>query len=200
MGEKVSEGEKEEVTEGKDSTEGEKKKFNLSQIKTPKKIIQEIRSRSKSREKRKRKDGGEIEDENKEEEELLLQENKTDGAEGSDLINEAKNKVKGAMDNINLPQMPNITKPAFMKKKGKGGKKEEEEDKDCKDNDETHGNETKKVDESSEETKKKSDEGDSTGVTADVDAEKKEEENAEDENVSEKKTSLMDSLKGIRTP
>merc|ERR1712080_722457 len=122
-----------------------------------------------------------------EEEELLLEETKTEGAESSDLINEAKNKVKGAMDNINLPQMPNITKPSFMKKKGKkkgkkgkGGKKDEEDNKDCKDNDETIGNESKKVDESNDGTKKESDDDDSTGVNAHVYAEKKEEENAED--------------------
>ena len=42
----------EEGAEEKDSAEGEKKKFSLSQIKTPK-IIKEIRSRSKSRDKKK---------------------------------------------------------------------------------------------------------------------------------------------------
>ena len=55
---KEAEGGKGEAEEGeeegqKDSAEGEKKKFSLSQIKTPK-IIKEIRSRSKSRDNKKK--------------------------------------------------------------------------------------------------------------------------------------------------
>ena len=75
VGEKAAEGSGEAVTEQKDaeggkgeaedgeedgqkdSAEGEKKKFSLSQIKTPK-IIKEIRSRSKSRDNKKKVRGG----------------------------------------------------------------------------------------------------------------------------------------------
>merc|ERR1712080_68041 len=44
---------------------------------------------------------------------------KGEKAEESDLINDAKAKVKDAMENINLPKMPKVHKPEFMKKKGK---------------------------------------------------------------------------------
>merc|ERR1711953_1373420 len=114
--------------EQKDSEEGgEKKKFSLSQIKTPK-IIKEIRSRSKSRDKKKKKEGeetevvegaeggeGKAEDAAEEGEKV----EKVEKAEESDLLNDAKAKVKDAMENINLPKMPKVHKPEFMKKKGK---------------------------------------------------------------------------------
>merc|ERR1712203_1320990 len=106
---------------------GEKKKFSLSQIKTPK-IIKEIRSRSKSRDKKKKKEGeetevvegaeggeGKAEDAAEEGEKV----EKVEKAEESDLLNDAKAKVKDAMENINLPKMPKVHKPEFMKKKGK---------------------------------------------------------------------------------
>merc|ERR1711936_1553382 len=108
--------------EQKDSEEvGEKKKFSLSQIKTPK-IIKEIRSRSKSRDKKKKKEGEETEGaEGAEGGEEKAEEGgeEAEKAEESDLINEAKAKVKDAMENINLPKMPKVHKPEFMKKKGK---------------------------------------------------------------------------------
>merc|ERR1712241_56945 len=95
--------------EQKDSEDvGEKKKFSLSQIKTPK-IIKEIRSRSKSRDKKKKKEGEETEvvegaegGEGKPED-AAEEGEKEEKAEESDLINEAKAKVKDAMENINLP-------------------------------------------------------------------------------------------------
>merc|ERR1712223_491944 len=105
--------------EQKDSEDvGEKKKFSLSQIKTPK-IIKEIRSRSKSRDKKKKKEGEETEGAAGGEEKAEEGGEEAEKAEESDLINEAKAKVKDAMDNINLPKMPKVHKPEFMKKKGK---------------------------------------------------------------------------------
>merc|ERR1712054_283153 len=41
--------------------------------------------------------------------------------EKKDVVKDAKSKVKDALDNINLPKMPKIHKPAFMKKKNKEG-------------------------------------------------------------------------------
>merc|ERR1712073_23047 len=93
------------------------KKFNINipKIKTPK-VIKEIRSRSKSREKKKNKDGdndGEGE--------------KKEGEEKKDLVKEAKTKVKDAMENINIPKMPKLHRPGFLKKKSKEGEKTEGE-------------------------------------------------------------------------
>merc|ERR1711953_1036660 len=100
---------------------GRRKSSVYRKSKTPK-IIKEIRSRSKSRDKKKKKEGEETEGaeggaggEEKAEEGG----EEAEKAEESDLINEAKAKVKDAMDNINLPKMPKVHKPEFMKKKGK---------------------------------------------------------------------------------
>merc|ERR1712173_79218 len=90
-----------------EKTESKDKKFNLPKIKQPK-IIKEIRSRSKSRDKKKKKEG-----ENKEGEENK----EDDGDEKKDLVQEAKSKMKDAMEH--LPKMPKIHKPGFMKKKSK---------------------------------------------------------------------------------
>merc|ERR1712173_113949 len=99
-----------------EKTESKDKKFNLPKIKQPK-IIKEIRSRSKSRDKKKKKEGdeevGEASGENKEGEENK----EDDGDEKKDLVQEAKSKMKDAMEH--LPKMPKIHKPGFMKKKSK---------------------------------------------------------------------------------
>merc|ERR1712010_252247 len=122
--EKVEEGASEEKKDSEDVGVGEKKKFSLSQIKTPK-IIKEIRSRSKSRDKKKKKEGEETEvvegaegGEGKPED-AAEEGEKEEKAEESDLINDAKAKVKDAMENITLPKMPKVHKPEFMKKEGK---------------------------------------------------------------------------------
>merc|ERR1712012_944649 len=94
--------------EQKDSEDvGEKKKFSLSQIKTPK-IIKEIRSRSKSRDKKKKKEGEETEGAEGAAGGEEKAEEGGEKAEESDLINEAKAKVKDAMENINFPKMPKV--------------------------------------------------------------------------------------------
>merc|ERR1712079_941116 len=60
-----------------------------------------------------------------EKDELL--ENKEEGEEKKDLVKEAKTKVKDAIENINIPKMPKLHRPGFMKKKSKEGEKTEEE-------------------------------------------------------------------------
>merc|ERR1712088_805800 len=117
-GDEKVEGASEEQKDSEDVGGGEKKKFSLSQIKTPK-IIKEIRSRSKSRDKKKKKEGEETEGATGGEEKAEEGGEEAEKAEESDLINEAKAKVKDAMVNIILPKMPKVHKPEFMKKKGK---------------------------------------------------------------------------------
>merc|ERR1712228_20696 len=101
-------------------------------------VIKEIRSRSKSREKKKNKDGdhgGEGEAEAKKEGEASAEgaegeDKKEDGEEKKDLVTEARAKVKDAMENINLPKMPKLHRPEFVKeyiKKPKDGEKTEED-------------------------------------------------------------------------
>merc|ERR1711990_1029016 len=70
---------------------------------------------------------------------------KVEKAEESDLLNDAKAKVKDAMENINLPKMPKVHKPEFMKKKGKKKGKKGKADKD-----KTEGD-NKEADEAAEE-------------------------------------------------
>merc|ERR1712029_1160591 len=122
-----------------EKTETKDKKFNLPKIKAPK-IIKEIRSRSKSRERKKdkSKEEGEADTENTEDTEGAAatsgdnpegEEKKDDqNEEKKDLVKEAKTKMKDAMENINLPKMPKIHKPGFMKKKSKDGEKTEGQD------------------------------------------------------------------------
>ena len=84
---------------------------------------------------------GEVEGEEKEKvdgegEKAATEEGETEGAEkaegeteggnkSEDKLKEAKAKVKEALDNIHMPKIPKIHKPAFLKKKKEG----EEDDK-----------------------------------------------------------------------
>ena len=83
---------------------------------------------------------GEVEGEEKEKvegEKAATEEGETEGAEkaegeteggnkSEDKLKEAKAKVKEALDNIHMPKIPKIHKPAFLKKKKEG---EAEDDK-----------------------------------------------------------------------
>merc|ERR1712073_50425 len=135
----VEAGEKDELLENKEEKKDKKFNINIPKIKTPK-VIKEIRSRSKSREKKKNKDGdNDGEGEKKEEAEASGEspsteekkeegdEKKEEGEEKKDLVKEAKTKVKDAMENINIPKMPKLHRPGFMKKKSKEGEKTEGE-------------------------------------------------------------------------
>merc|ERR1712170_154999 len=56
---------------------------------------------------------------------------KEEGEEKKDLVTEARAKVKDAMENINLPKMPKLHRPEFVKeyiKKPKDGEKTEGEE------------------------------------------------------------------------
>ena len=199
--------EKPEETEKKDeeTTESKEKKFKLPKIKEPK-IIKEIRSRSKSREKKKNKEkedgAGEGEGEKEEKPEGAEGAEKTEGAEGEtaeekkedgeekkDLIKEAKTKVKDAMDNIKLP---NIKKPGFLKKKSKEDGEKTEENKESAEAGENKEGEKEEQAEATEEkqeteTKEEEKEGEET------------EDKPDGEKTEDKKTSIIDSLKNIKS-
>merc|ERR1712096_33668 len=125
--------------ENKEGTSEEQgaKKFSMPKIKAPN-IINEIRSRSRERKKNKNEQRKEGEDsdkpaeENKETEATSNEgkaevENK-DGDKEVDVetevkksaIKEAKTKVKDAFENINMPKMPKMHRPEFLKKKAEG--------------------------------------------------------------------------------
>ena len=195
-----AEGEEEKKEEEK--TESKEKKFNIPKIKTPK-VIKEIRSRSKSREKKKNKDGdnsGEGEAEAKKEGEASAEgaegeEKKEDGEEKKDLVTEARAKVKDAMENINLPKMPKLHRPEFVKeyiKKPKDGEKTEEDTAEKADEEIKEGGTTE---EKKEEPKEKAEEEETK------EGEKSDEkvEGAEEKKDAEKKTSIIDSLKNIKS-
>lgn len=172
-----------------EKTEVKEKKFNMPKIKAPK-IINEIRSRSKSREKKKNKDkeGGEEEGDPKPEgaegtstEGEEKKEEQTE--EKKDLVKEAKTKVKDAMDNIKLPH---IKKPGFMKKKTKEGDKTEE----------TKEGEEEEKKEGEPDVKKEEEEKDAEKTEEDAE---KPEDKKDSEKTEEKKTSIIDSLKNIKS-
>ena len=101
-------------------------------------------------------------------------------------MKEAKTKVKDALDNIHLPKIPKMHKPGFMKKKTKDdGEKTEE-----KTEEETKENESKE--EKTEENKEEAKEGDNEKKEGD-------EEKKDGEKLEEKKTSIIDSLKNIKS-
>ena len=107
-----------------------------------------------------------------------------------DLVKEAKTKVKDAFDNIHLPKMPKMHKPGFLKKKSKeeGEKTEEKTD------EENKAEESKE--EKSEETLEEPKEGDKEEKEEKEEKEDKSEEGGKPE---EKKTSIIDSLKNIKS-
>jgi len=190
-----------------EKTESKEKKFNIPKIKTPK-VIKEIRSRSKSREKKKNKegessgDGGEAPEAKKEGEASAEgaegEEKKDDGEEKKDLVTEARAKVKDAMENINLPKMPKLHRPEFVKeyiKKPKDGEKTEGEETAEKADENKEG-------ETSEEKKEEEPKEQAEGEEAKKEEEKSSEEKvegAEEKKDADKKTSIIDSLKNIKS-
>jgi hypothetical protein len=129
---------------------------------------------------------------------------KAEKAEASDLINDAKTKVKDAMENINLPKMPKVSKPAFMKKKGK--KKDGAEKKEGEDEENKEEGADQKADAGEENKEGESDEKKEGGEEAKVEeskeeeGDKKAEEATEEGAAAEKKPSVLDSLKSIKAP
>lgn len=227
--EDVSEKMNEDNSNVKDPEKGDERKFSLPKvkIKTPK-VLKEIRSRSKSREKRKKNEETDDTKEEKDssdpisnekkanEEEKLETKNEKEkdevDSEKKDIVKEAKTKVKDALDNINLPKVPKISKPGFMKKKDKEKMKEstdddkdneeskepaKEEDNDDKastdENLESDGNVKEKVDEK---------QNTATDQTTEEKAEKEQagEETEKEETKKDTKTTLMDSLKNLKGP
>lgn len=189
--------------------EGKDKKFSLPKIKAPK-IINEIRSRSKSREKKKNKEkddggaeGGKPEGDDKKTETegegaAAAEAGEAEAGAGAveeaedkkDLVKEARTKVKDAFDNIHLPKMPKMHKPGFMKKKSKEeGEKTEE-----KAEEENKAEESKE--DKSEETLEVAKEGDKEETE---EKEEKEDKSEEGGKADEKKTSIIDSLKNIKS-
>merc|ERR1712008_77295 len=94
--------------------EKEKKSFKLKAPKVP----AFLRSKSKEREKNKDKTGEEkAEEKPKEAEKEAADETTEEKPPGKD----AKTKVKEAFNNIHMPKMPKLHKPAFLKKKKTDG-------------------------------------------------------------------------------
>ena len=127
--------------------------------------------------------------------------------DASDLINDAKAKVKDAMENVHLPKMPKVSKPKFMKKKGK--KKGETEGADGEEKKEEEGEQpenaekadTEGVEKVSDEKDKETDASkDETEGKDGEEIEKKTEGEADGEAVEEKKPSVLDSLKALKAP
>merc|ERR1712079_613448 len=130
-----------------------------------------------------------------EKDELL--ENKEEGEEKKDLVKEAKTKVKDAMENINIPKMPKLHRPGFMKKKSKEGEKTEGEKAEGEKTEEENAGEGE-VKEGEKEEKPETDEKTGDDKPAD-EGEKADEEKKEEEKTEDKKSSIIDSLKSIKS-
>ena len=111
--------------------------------------------------------------------------------EKKDLVKEAKTKMKDAMENINLPKMPKIHKPGFMKKKSKDGEKTEGQDEN-KDEEVKEGEQGEKPADNEKELKTDEDKSEEK-------AEKSDDEKKETEKTEEKKSSIIDSIKSIKS-
>merc|ERR1711953_378788 len=104
----------------------------------------------------------------------------TEAEDKKDLVKEAKTKVKDALDNIHLPKMPKMHKPAFMKKKTK------DEGEKAEDKTEEGNKEEESKEEKTEENKEEPNEGE-----RDEKKEGSEEEKKDGEKAEEKKTSII---------
>merc|ERR1712026_480058 len=102
---------KKDEGEEKEKTDEEKKPFKLKVPKVP----AFLRSKSKEREKQKDKT-----DEETKEGEEKTEEGEKEAGETEEKGKDAKTKVKEALDNIHMPKMPKLHKPAFLKKKKDG--------------------------------------------------------------------------------
>merc|ERR1712203_908543 len=138
-----------------------RKKFKLPNVdlKAPK-VPGFIRALSKERKKNKDKDGNEENEDGAKAEDGEDKKEGEDGdvdktgEDGEEAPKDAKTKVKEAIENIQIPKMPKIHKPAFLKKKKDGEEGEEaiENDEDKKgDGDEDKENPDEKKDGDAEE-------------------------------------------------
>ena len=114
--------------------------------------------------------------------------------------------MKDAMENINIPKMPKLHRPGFMKKKSKEGEKTEGEKAEGEKTEEENAGEGE-VKEGEKEEKPETEEKTGDDKPADegekADEEKKEEEKTDEEKKEEKtedkKSSIIDSLKSIKS-
>jgi len=180
---------KDEGAEKPEKTDEEKKPFKLKVPKVP----AFLRSKSKEREKQKDKT-----DEEPKEGEEKADEGEKESVEPEEKGKDAKTKVKEALDNIHMPKMPKLHKPAFLKKKKEGEAggdapaegKEDEGEKENKEETKEEKEETKEEKEEGKEEKEetKDEKEEST-------EEKKEEKSKETD--EEKKPGFLDNLKSI---
>jgi len=221
-------GEEKGDAEEKDSTtEEKKKKLRLPKVnlKTPK-VITDIRSKSKERKKKKKEEkeakGEEETAEDKKEEEKDEEEKakETEGEEKKDSETEkeadaateveesegksekkgATTRVKDALENVSLPKMPKIHKPAFLKKKAD---KSEEKTEDKSGEDSKDGEEKTDEDKPEEEVKETTEGDEKKEGEEQKEDEKEDKEEKEDElNLEEGQTkkSLLDSIKSFKPP
>lgn len=157
-----------------------KKKFKIPNIP---KTIEKIRSKSQERGKNKDKaEGGEEGAKEGTEEGAEGAEEGAEGAGADNKLSEAKAKVKEALDNIHIPKMPKIHKPAFLKKKKEGG---------------DDGGEKGEEDEKGDEVKD-GEEGEGEGEGEPGDKKEEQNEGEEGEDSKEKKHTFMDNLKSMK--
>lgn len=159
----------------------EKKRFKMPnvQLKAPK-VPGFLRSKSKERQKDKAEGGEEKkegDEEKKEEDGDKKEEEGEEKKEGEEDTKDAKTKMKEAMENIHLPKMPKIHKPAFLKKK-----KEDTEEGEAKD---------EQAKEGEDKEKKEGEEGEEKVEGAEGQEEKKEGEE------EKKKSGILDNLKNM---
>merc|ERR1712051_749354 len=151
-----------------------RKKFKMPKVelKAPK-VPDFIRSLSKERKKNKDKAVEQEGDEEKGEEEAA----EKDAEDGEEAPKDTKTKVKEAIENIHMPKLPKIHKPAFLKKKKATEEDGEEAAADDKDKE--------KNEDAAEENEEKE--------------EKKEGEGEEEEEKEKKSSKIIDSLKDIKS-
>ena len=207
--------------ENKEGTSEEQgaKKFSMPKIKAPN-IINEIRSRSRERKKNKNEQTKEGEDsdkpteENKETEATSNEGKAEEGDKEVDAetevkksaIKEAKTKVKDAFENINMPKMPKMHRPEFLKKKAEGDVDEkdapEAEKIDAVESNSEKSFEDKSEVKTEEKTEAKTEEKteEKTKEKADEKTEDPTDEKTEKETDEVKKPSIMNTIKSIKPP
>lgn len=143
-------------------------------------------------------------------------EGKSEDGEKKDVVKEAKSKVKDALDSIQLPKMPKMHKPGFMKKKTKeneekdkddeeGNSDKKEEAKDEKQpsevsNEKQNNPEVTKDNKENEKDEEKEEKLENENKDEKSDENEKEKKEESEESVEEKKPSIIDSFKNIKAP